>query len=262
MKLNEGRHLAQEWLEQRWQEQLAAAETENDRRLVNTLYQRQRDSLEYLTLFRVDTGVATQRPQAAKPAMWERVLAHPLCEMALAVLALIFAVTEMQIPAVLTAVGLLLRVLAVRAMPREKRQVVPEVHEPYLERDGLERFLRLQQERIAADAASISTQYAVEDMKIARGMENDFGNIYCALYEAQVDDPGNEDLSYPLSIARMNLFKLGYEPVAYAPETAALFDVLPAEGGDQLRCPAIRSRENGVVLKKGLYLSGRQGGNE
>lgn len=257
MKLNEGRREAEMWLEERKQEQLACEGDENRRRLLTTLYSRQRDSMDYLSLIRLDLGEGKKPARAAedKPEGWETILTHPLCEMLLAVVTLVFAAMELQLPAVLAAAMLLVRALLVRARPKKKeRVIVAEVHEPYITRAELERFLRLQDDRIGADMEAISAQYAVTDIRTARGMENDFGNIYCALYEAQVDDPDNPDIAYPLSIARMNLYKLGYEPVEYTPETAAMFDVLPTEGGDQLRCPALCSRETGVVLKKGLML--------
>lgn len=256
MKLNEGRREAEKWLEAQRQELTAVETDENRRRLLTTLYSRQRDSMDYLSLIRLDMGEA-KKPAAVpdKPEKWEAILTHPLCEMLLAVLTLVFVAMELQLPAVLSAALTLVRVLLVRARPKKKeRVIVAEVHEPYIARAELERFLRLQQDRIETDVEAIRAQYAVTDIKTARGMENDFGNIYCALYEAQVDDPSNPDIAYPLSIARMNLYKLGYEPVEYAPETAAMFDVMPTGGEDQLRCPALRSRDSGVVLKKGLML--------
>lgn len=257
MKLNECRREAESWIDAQQQELIAAETDENRRRLLTTLYSRQRDSMDYLSLIRLDRGEDKAPAEAApvRPEKWETVLMHPLCEMLLAVTTLAFVGAELQLPAILTAALTLVRAIIVRSRPQKKeRVIVAEVHEPYLTRAELERFLRLQGDRIAADAEAISTQYAVADVRVARGMENDFGNIYCALYEAQVDDPGNPDIAYPLSVARTNLYKLGYEPVEYSPETAAMFDVLPTEGEDQLRCPALRSRENGVVLKKGLIL--------
>lgn len=254
MKLNESRRMAEEWLEEQKQAQIAGEEDENRRRLLTTLYSRQRDSMDYLGLIRLDMGQARKPAEAAKPDRWETILTHPLCEMVLAVATLALIAMDLQIPAVLTAVLTLVRALLMRTRPGKARAIVAEVHEPYITRAELERFLKLQADRIGTDAEAIGNQYAVTDVRTSRGMENDFGNIYCALYEAQVDDPSNPDIAYPLSIARMNLYKLGYEPVEYAPETAAMFDVLPTEGADQLRCPALRSRETGVVLKKGLML--------
>lgn len=248
--------MAERWLEEQAQEQTSCQIDENRRRLLTTLYSRQRDSMDYLSLIRLDMGEGA-KPAAAsggRPAKWEAVLTHPLCEMLLAAATLVFIALELQLPAVLAATLMLARALLVRARPRKERAIIAEVHEPYIARAELERFLRLQADRIGTDAEAISSQYAVADVRTSRGMENDFGNIYCALYEAQVDDPANQDLAYPLSVARMNLYKLGYEPVEYGPETAEMFDVLPTEGANQLRCPALRSRETGLVLKKGLLL--------
>lgn len=260
MKLSDGRRMADQWLEEHRQEQLEAAEDESRRRLLNTLYTRQRDSMDYLSLIRLDLG-NEKKPSdapARQPGRLTSLLAHPLAGTGLAIVTLVFASMEMQLPTILSAVALLARALMMYAVPPKKeRVIVAEVHEPYVNREELERFLRMQEDRIQADAESVIAQHAVSDIRTARGMEKDFGNIYCALYEAQVDDPGNGDLAYPLSIARMNLYKLGYEPVEYSEETAAMFDVLPVEGEDQLRCPALRSRENGVVLKKGLWLRGQ-----
>ncbi len=254
MKLKEGRRMAEKWLEEQRQEQTACEMDENRRRLLATLYSRQQDSMDYLSLIRLDMGETHPAAPVAKPEKWEKVLAHPLCELLLTVVTLVFVAADWELPAVLTAALALARTLLGRRMPRQERRVISEVHEPYIARAELERFLHLQADRIGTDAEAISTQYAVTDVKVSRGMENDFGNIFCALYEAQVDDPDNQDIAYPLSIARANLYRLGYEPVEYTPATAAMFDVLPTEGEDQLRCPALRSRENGVVLKKGLML--------
>lgn len=257
MNLNESRRTAEQWLEACRQAQISAAEDEHRRRLLNTLYSRQRDSMDYLGLIRLDLGPQRSpgKDEGVRPSRWMRLLRHPLVDVALTLATLVLVALEQQLPALLTAVALLVRALLLLALPKKQERVlVAEVHEPYLRRDELERFLRLQEERIRADAENIAGQYAASDVRTARGMEKDFGNIYCALYEAQVDDPSNGDLAYPLSIARMNLFKLGYEPVEYSDQTAAMFDVLPTEGEDQLRCPALRSRENGVVLKKGLCL--------
>ena len=65
-------------------------------------------------------------------------------------------------------------------------------------------------------------------------------------------------LAYPLSILKMSLLERGMEPVAYTGETSALFDVMPGDGQGEMRWPAIRSSENGVILKRGLYLAPRQ----
>ena len=256
MKLNEARRMAEQWLEDHRREDLEAAPDENTRRLLSTLYTRQRDSMDYLSLIRLDLGSPKKAaPAPAKPERWETILLHPLCEMLLAVLVLVFAALNLQLPAVLTSALMLSRTLLARTRTQKKeRVIVAEVHEPYINREELERFLLRQSDRISMDVQSVSTQYAVAEIKAARGMENDFGNIFCALCEAQVDEPDNTDLAYPLSVARTNLFRLGYEPVDYSPETAAMFDVLPTEGEEQVRCPALRSRETGVVLKKGLVL--------
>lgn len=279
MKLKEGRRMADEWLAGQ-QEQLKGETDENRRRLLTTLYSRQQDSMDYLALIRLDMGKprAAAAPAPTRPGRLETILTHPLCGMALSavLLACVMGLALSQgewdeqetkwqiqaaqwlIPAALACAMMLARGLVMLLKPRrEVRPVVPEVHEPYLNRVELERFLRLQSDRIAADAESIAAQYAITDVKVARGMENDFGNIYCALYEARVDAPENEDIAYPLSIAQRNLLKLGYEPVEYNAETASMFDVLPTDGPDEMRCPALRSRENGVVLKKGLYLRGQ-----
>lgn len=280
LKLKDGRRLAEAWLTEQQQTQLSAETDENRRRLLTTLYSRQQESMDYLTLIRLDLGKPQNHTEAApaRPGLMERVLTHPAWDAALpaALLALVMGLSLTQgewndqaatwqvqaakwlIPAALLCAGMMARGLLMLLKPRKTScPVVPEVHEPYLNRAELERFLRLQGDRIAVDAESIAAQYAITDVKVARGMENDFGNIFCALYEAQVDAPDNEDIAYPLSIAQRNLLKLGYEPVAYSAETASMFDILPTDGPDEMRCPALRSRENGVVLKKGLYLRGQ-----
>jgi hypothetical protein len=55
----------------------------------------------------------------------------------------------------------------------------------------------------------------------------------------------------------MSLLERGMEPALYTPGTASLFDVIPADCPDQKRYPAIRSRENGAVIRRGLFLRSR-----
>ena len=96
------------------------------------------------------------------------------------------------------------------------------------------------------------------DVTPAEDVGEDAVELYCALYEAALDVPDKETLAYPLSILKMSLMERGMEPVGYTPATAALFDVMPADTEGEMRWPAIRSRENGVILKRGLYLAPRQ----
>lgn len=116
------------------------------------------------------------------------------------------------------------------------------------------RFLQQQEDAIRADAASIAERQAVTLVRERQDVGADAVELYCALYEAALDVSDPELLAYPISVLRMSLVEHGMEPVSWAPETAALFDVMPADCPEGMRWPAIRMRATGEIIKRGLYL--------
>ena len=242
LNLQKSRQMAQNWLDDHMRDALSAA-PEEERRLLETLYARQRGSMEYLNLIQLEEG-STSTDDAQ-----------------LSVLLLTFVLLKKELPSVATGIVLALRGLLRATHPglRQRQHItIPEVHEPYLLESDLARFLQKQTDRIAIDAASIAERQAVTLVRERQDVGEDAVELYCALYEAALDVPDKETLAYPLSILKMSLMERGMEPVGYTPATAALFDVMPADTEGEMRWPAIRSRENGAVMKRGLYLR-RQG---
>ena len=258
LSLLKSRRMAENWLDESLQQALAAARDEEQRRLLKTLYARQKGALEYLSLVQLDMGqnkpVQHDAPELGKPLA---ILTHPVVEVVLAVALVSCVVLEQTFPAValsvLTALMAFTR-LTHPALRRKQRPVLPEVHEPFVEETDMQRFLRQQTDRIAADAASIAERQAVTLVRERQDVGEDAVELYCALVEASLDVPDPQLLAYPISMLKMALLERGLEPVAYAPETAALFDLMPADCPEGMRWPAIRNRETGEVLKRGLYL--------
>lgn len=254
LNLNKSRQLAENWLDDHRRDALAAA-PEEERRLLETLYTRQRGSLEYLKLIQLDMGAPIREEE--EPEKWLTLMAHPVLDVLLPVIVLAFVLLGWDLASVISAILSVLRGLLIASNPalrRGYRPTVHEVHEPYLEEAQLTRFLQQQTDRIAIDAASIAERQAVTLVRERQDVGEDALELYCALYEAALDVPDPEPLAYPLSILKMSLLERGLEPVPYSEATAALFDVMPADCEGEMRWPAIRSRENGVILKRGLYL--------
>lgn len=254
LNLNKSRQLAENWLDDHRRDALAAA-PEEERRLLETLYARQRGSLEYLNLIQLDRGEPAKEED--EPEKWQVLLAHPVVDVLLPVLVLAFVLLDLDLAAVISAILAVLRGLLIAASPSLRRGYTPvmhEVHEPYLPEDLLTRFLQQQTDRIAIDAASIAERQAVTLIRERQDVGEDAVELYCALYEAALDVPDPEILAYPLSVLKMSLLERGLEPVSYNDDAAALFDVMPADADSGMRWPAIRSRENGAILKRGLYL--------
>ena len=255
LNLEKSRRIAENWLDDHRLDAVAAV-PEEEKRLLETLYARQRGSLEYLKLIRLDMGQSAAG-RDEEPEKWLRLLAHPVFDVLLPVLVVTFVLLGWQVASIVTAILCVLRGLLTAVHPALRRRttpVLPEVHEPYLQEDELTRFLQLQTDRIAIDAASIAERQAVTLVRERQDVGEDAVELYCALYEAALEVPDPESLAYPLSILKMSLLERGLEPVAYSGDTAALFDIMPADCEEGMRWPAIRSRENGVILKRGLYL--------
>ena len=255
LNLQKSRRMAENWLDDHRRAAVASA-SEDERRLLETLYARQKGSMEYLGLIRLDMGQHADEEERELP-MALTIPAHPAVCLLLLVAVLTFVLLKWQVPAVVAAIiallqGLLMVICSV--LGGKKGVVVPEVHEPYLVESELAHFLQQQSERIAVDAASIAERQAVTLTRERQDVGEDAVELYCALYEAALDVPDKEVLAYPLSVLKMSLLERGLEPVEYTDKSAGLFDVMPADCPGEMRWPAIRSRENGVVLKRGLYL--------
>lgn len=257
LTMENSRRLAELVLTDQQHKAMDEAPDEERRRLLRTLYARQRSALSYLDLVALDRGTPAPRGGDEEPEKWLRVLAHPLVDMLLIVAVLTFVVLEMQLEAVvagiLAAMHTLLRTTH-PALRRKQRPVLPEVHEPYIIEAEMTRFLQQQVDAIHADAASIAERQAVTLVRERQDVGADVVELYCALYEASLDVPDAEILAYPVSLLKMSLVERGLEPVNYTEETAALFDVMPAECAGGMRWPAIREKGSGVILKRGLYL--------
>lgn len=255
LNLDKSRRVAENWLDDHRLEAVSAA-PEGEKRLLETLYARQRGSLEYLQLIRLDAGKPAQTADE-EPEKWLLLLAHPVFDVLLPVLVLTFVLLDWELAAVICGILTVLRGLLTAVHPALRRRsapALPEVHEPYLQEDELRRFLQQQTDRIAIDAASIAERQAVTLVRERQDVGEDAVELYCALYEAALELSDPETLAYPLSILKMSLLERGLEPVAYADATAALFDIMPADCEEGMRWPAIRSRDSGAILKRGLYL--------
>lgn len=260
LSLQRSGRMAQNWLDDHMKDSLASA-PEEERRLLETLYARQKGSLEYLSLIQLDMGKPAKETEDVKPEKWLRVVCHGSMDLLLPVVTLAFVLLDWELAAVIAAIVTVLRGLLCATHPalrRAETQVVPEVHEPYLLESDLTRFLQRQTDRIAIDAASIAERQAVTLVRERQDVGEDAVELYCALYEAALDVPDPQTLAYPLSILKMSLLERGLEPVDYAADTAAFFDVMPATEDNGMRWPAIRSRESGAIVKRGLYLRPKQ----
>lgn len=250
------RRLAEVMLDEQLRKALQNAPDEEQRRLLRTLYARARGALEYLELIQLD--VPDPRTQDdGEPEKWLRVIAHPVVDLLLMVAVLAFVVLGWKlatvVAAILAAMHTLLRITH-PALRRKPRTVLPEVHEPYIPEADMTRFLQQQEDAIRADAASIAERQAVTLVRERQDVGADAVELYCALYEAALDIPDPDLLAYPISVLRMSLVEHGMEPVSWAPETAALFDVMPADCPEGMRWPAIRMKATGEIIKRGLYL--------
>ena len=255
LSLQRGRRMAENWVDDHLRAALAENPDDERRRLLTTLYSRQKSSLEYLSLIELDPGKPA--PVAEEPGRAVSILTHPLMCLLTPMLTLAFVLLDWQLPAVVGAIGVTLQALIRLTHPALRRAntpVLPEVHEPYLMEGELTRFLQQQEDRIRIDAAGIAERQAVTLVKERRDVGEDAVELYCALYEAMLDTRDEEALSYPMSIVKMSLVERGLEVVPYSPESAGLFDVMPAFGTEEMRWPAIREKESGAMVKRGLYL--------
>lgn len=254
--MEKSRRLADIVLTEQQRRAMENAQDEEQRRLLRTLYARQRSALSCMDLIALDKGKPAARVAYEEPEKWLRILAHPAVDLLLMVAVLAFMVLDQELPMAVAAILATLHTLLRLTHPALRRPAaaLPEVHEPYIEEAEMSRFLQQQVDAIHADAASIAERQAVTLVRQQQDVGADAVELYCALSEAALDIPDAELLAYPLSVLRMSLLEHGLEPVAYTQETAALFDVMPADCAEGMRWPAIREKGSGAILKRGLYL--------
>lgn len=247
--------LSANWLEDEMQKQLSVETDMARKRLITTFYARQKKSIECLNLIKADDPKKQQQLELANQEKWLQILLHPAGNLVLPVIILVLALFKLNIPTAVVCVLMLVRsVLLLLVKPKEQKEE-PQVHTPYVDDEELAGFLRDQRNAISIDVDSIMSQFATVNVKEHKGTINDIITAYISLYEAKVDAPDNADLSYPLSVLKTCLHRSGLDVISYSPENAALFDVMDVDYPSQERTPAIRNREDGIIVKKGLYLN-------
>lgn len=244
-----------EWLEQEMKNQLAVETDIARKRLITTFFTRQKKAFECLNLIQADEPQKKQQLALNDQEKWLQILLHPAANLVLPVIILVLALFRLFIPTVVFCVLLLVRAVLLLLVKPEGRSAQPRKATPYVDDDALSGFLRDQRNAITIDVDSIMSQFATVNVKEQKTITGDLVSVYLSLFETKVDAPDNEDLSYPLSVLKTCLHRSGLEVVRYSPENAALFDVMDVDYPSQERTPAIRSLENGVIVKKGLYLN-------
>ena len=83
LNLQKSRQMAQNWLDDHMRDALSAA-PEEERRLLETLYARQRGSMEYLNLIQLEEGsTSTDDADEVRPPLWLTILCHPMVDVVL-----------------------------------------------------------------------------------------------------------------------------------------------------------------------------------
>lgn len=221
------------------------------RRLLKLFYERQRSAMGLLQLVHVDVETPTGKPIRLAP--WEKALAHPLTEMVLLAALLGLVAAKAFVPGLICAGLALVRCLLVYGMRRE-RSGMPTVSEPYLLRHEMDRFLIQQENGIQIDVGSIAGLSDQKVMMDQKSSSAELVRVFTALYEAQVDQPENQELAYCLNVVRAALYRMDMVVEDYAPGAEALFEVIDDAGVNQMRCPAI-VRKDGTLVHRGLYLT-------
>ena len=243
------------WLEEEMEKQLSVETDMARKRLITTLFARQKKSIQCLNLIKADDPAKKQQLALADQEKWLQILLHPAANLLLPVIVLVLAIFRLNIPTAVVCVLMLVRaVLLLLVKPKDKPEE-PQVNTPYVDDEELSGFLRDQRNAISIDVDSIMSQFATANVKEHKGIVNDLIAAYLSLYEAKVDAPDNDDLAYPLSVMKTCLYRCGLDVISYSPETAALFDVMDVDYPSHERTPAIRNREDGIIVKKGLYLN-------
>jgi len=250
-----GMQAAAKWLDEEMHKQLSVESDMARKRLITTFYARQKKSMECLNLIQSDDPAKKQQLELASQEKWLQILLHPAGNLVLPVIILVLALFKLNIPTAVMCVLMLVRtVLLLLVKPKDDKEE-PPFAKPYVDDEDLAGFLRDQRNAISIDVDSIMSSFATVNVKEHKGTVNDLITAYLSLYEAHVDAPDNADLSYPLSVLKTCLHRSGLDVIPYSAENAALFDIMDVDYPSQMRTPAIRSREDGITVKKGLYLN-------
>ncbi len=256
----EGSRLAVEWLEEEMQKQLSLETDMGRKRLFTAFYGRQKKCMEALRLVRAEKPEEKPALTLAEQEKWLEILLHPAGNLVLPVIIMVLALFRLNIPTAIVCVLMLVRSVLLLLVKQDKKKDRTEQKPmtPYVDDDDLTQFLRSLRADVAIDVNSVMSQFATVNVKEQKNTVGDMITVFAALYEAKVDDPQNDDLSYPLSVLKSSLHRVGLEVVSYSPENAALFDVEEVNYPSQERTPAIRNREDGIIVKKGYYLKEKE----
>ena len=256
MDLHESTQKTIQWLNAEMQQRISMEKNLDRRHLLDALTIRQQNSLGFLKLIhtrRADMEEAQKN--AREPEAWLKVLLHPAGGLVMPVLIVTAALLGWKVATIILSILALVRAVLVLVFPaKPAKETVCEVYEPYVNEEELDDFLRNQRDGILADAGSILQQFAVAASKSETQAESDLISLLCALSEAAADHPDCDDLGYPLSILETRFYRMGLELVHYSPEDEDLFEIITANYREHERWPAIRSRENGLLIHKGQYL--------
>ena len=96
LSLQRSGRMAQNWLDDHMKDSLASA-PEEERRLLETLYARQKGSLEYLSLIQLDMGKPAKETEDVKPEKWLRVVCHGSMDLLLPVVTLAFVLLDWEL---------------------------------------------------------------------------------------------------------------------------------------------------------------------
>lgn len=250
-----GSQAAGKWLDEEMEKQLSVETDIARKRLITMFYARQQKAIQCLELIRTDDPQKKQQLELASQEKWLQILLHPAGNLVLPALILVLALFRLNILTAVACVLMLIRTVILLLVKPRKETEDPPFPKPYVDDEELAGFLREQRNAIAIDVDSVMSSFTTVNVKEHKGTVNDLITAFLALYEAQVDAPDNEDLAYPLSVLRACMHRSGLEVVSYSPETAGLFDVMEVDYVSQQRTPAIRNREDGIIVKKGLYLN-------
>ena len=255
LTLSDARQKAEVWFAGKIRDTAANESNDNRRRLIQTLYARQKNTMALLSLVHQDEAKSPAGATPNAPEKWMEILMHPLGDLVGPVLIMAFMLLKWALPLVIAAILMVVRVFLRQVYVKKEPALLPPVdHKPYLDPEELDRFLRMQTDAALTDAAGIADQYTVTLTRERQDVEVDAVELYCALCEARADAPELDALLYPLSILKANLAEHGFEPLPWRPENEVHYDIMPTDDADQLRYPAIRSVTDGAIVRRGLYL--------
>lgn len=246
---------AASWMDIELNKQLALETNPTRKQLTKILYLRQKKAVACLGLVKNEELAKKTKPNVREQEPWLQILLHPLGNLLLPVLVLVLAIFKLNILTAIASVLMLVRAVMMLLFKPQNAPEEPQQAVPFVEDTDLDAFLRELRRTIGIDVDSIMNQFTAANVKELKGTMDDVITAYTALYEAGVDAPDNDSLSYPLTMLAASLRRAGLDVVHYAPENAAMFEVMDVEYSSMERTPAIVHHDNGVIVKKGLYLN-------